>query len=144
MLFGDVGFGESYVEGDWETDSIERVIAWAILNVENSPGMSGSKTRRFALNLLQHYNRALHLLRPNSVATARRNIAEHYDLGNDFYRLWLDPTMTYSSALSPRPGSRSKPHRPRNTTRSAASSTSGPRITSSKSAAAGAASPATR
>ena len=104
VLFGDVGFGESYVEGDWETDSIERIIAWAILNVENSPGMSGSKTRRFALNLLQHYNRALHLLRPNSVATARRNISEHYDLGNDFYRLWLDPTMTYSSALFTAPG----------------------------------------
>jgi cyclopropane-fatty-acyl-phospholipid synthase len=99
VLFGDVGFGESYVEGEWDTDSIERVIAWAILNVENSPSMSGSKARRFALNLLQIYNRALHLLRPNSLTTSRRNIAEHYDLGNDFYRLWLDPTMTYSSAI---------------------------------------------
>ncbi len=104
VLFGDVGFGESYVDGDWETDSIERVIAWAILNVESSPAMSGSKTRKVALNLLKHYNRALHLLRPNSIATARRNIAEHYDLGNDFYRLWLDPTMTYSSALFTAPG----------------------------------------
>jgi cyclopropane-fatty-acyl-phospholipid synthase len=98
VLFGDVGFGESYVDGDWETDSIERVIAWAVLNVENSPTMSGSKARHFALNLLKWYNRALHLLRPNSVQTSRRNIAEHYDLGNDFYRLWLDETMTYSSA----------------------------------------------
>ena len=52
VLFGDVGFGEAYVDGDWETDSIERVIAWAILNVENSPAMSGSKVRSFALNLL--------------------------------------------------------------------------------------------
>lgn len=99
VLFGDVGFGESYVDGEWDTDSIERVIAWAILNVEKSPSMSGSKARRFALNLLQFYNRALHLLRPNSLAISRRNIAEHYDLGNDFYRLWLDATMTYSSAL---------------------------------------------
>jgi len=99
MLFGDVGFGESYVDGDWDTDSIERVIAWAILNVESSPAMSGSKSRAFALNLLRFYNRALHLLRPNNIATARQNIAEHYDLGNDFYRLWLDPTMTYSGAL---------------------------------------------
>lgn len=98
VLFGDVGFGESYVDGDWDTDSIERVIAWAILNVENSPSMSGTKSRAFALNLLKFYNRALHLLRPNNVDTARRNISEHYDLGNDFYRLWLDPTMTYSSA----------------------------------------------
>lgn len=98
VLFGDVGFGESYIDGDWDTDSIERVIAWAILNVENSPAMSGSKVRTFALNLLKFYNRALHLLRPNDLTIARRNIAEHYDLGNDFYRLWLDETMTYSSA----------------------------------------------
>jgi len=98
VLFGDIGFGESYVAGDWDTDSIARVIAWAILNVENSPAMSGSKVRHMALNFLKSYNRVVHLLRPNTLATSRRNIAEHYDLGNDFYRLWLDRTMTYSSA----------------------------------------------
>jgi cyclopropane-fatty-acyl-phospholipid synthase len=98
VLFGDVGFGESYVDGDWETDSIERVISWAILNVENTPAMSGSTRKVAALNLLKFYNRLLHLLRPNSLQTARQNIAEHYDLGNDFYRLWLDSSMTYSSA----------------------------------------------
>jgi len=99
VLYGDVGFGESYVDGEWDTNSIERVIAWAILNIENSPAMSGSKSRAFALNVLKFYNRALHLLRPNSLRTARQNISEHYDLGNEFYRLWLDPTMTYSSAF---------------------------------------------
>lgn len=98
VLFGDVGFGESYVDGDWETDSISRVISWAVLNVDNAPGVSGSQARGFALNLLKSYNRLLHLVRPNSVATSRRNISEHYDLGNDFYRLWLGETMTYSSA----------------------------------------------
>ena len=104
VLFGDVGFGESYVDGDWETDSIERVISWAIENVENSPGMSGSKIRTLALNLLRFHNRLSHLLRPNSVETSRRNIADHYDLGNDFYRLLLDPTLTYSSARFTKPG----------------------------------------
>ena len=104
VLFGDVGFGESYIDGEWETDSIERVISWAIQNVENSPAMSGSKVRSLALNLLRISNRVQHLLRPNDERTARRNIAEHYDLGNDFYRLWLDPTMTYSSALFTAPG----------------------------------------
>lgn len=98
VLFGDIGFGESYVAGDWETDSIERVIAWAVLNVEHSPAMSGSASRSVALNLLKSYNRLLHLLRPNSIASSRKNIAEHYDLGNEFYALWLDETMTYSSA----------------------------------------------
>ena len=99
VLFGDVGFGEAYLDGDWETDDITRVIAWFILNVENSPAMSGSHGKKFLLNLLGRYNRILHLLRPNSLATSRRNISEHYDLGNDFYKLFLDPTMTYSSAL---------------------------------------------
>ena len=99
VLFGDIGFGESYVDGEWETDSIERVIAWAILNTENSSALSGTRTGVFALNLLKFYNRIAHLLRPNSLHTSRKNIAEHYDLGNDFYKLWLDPTMTYSSAL---------------------------------------------
>ena len=98
VLFGDIGFGEGYVDGDWETDDITRVIAWFILNVENSPSMSGSRGKKLVINLLGWQNRIAHLLRPNSLHTSRRNIAEHYDLGNDFYRLFLDPTMTYSSA----------------------------------------------
>ena len=99
VLFGDVGFGEAYVDGDWDTDDITKVISWFILNVENSPAMSGSRGKKFFINLLGRYNRILHLLRPNSLATSRRNISEHYDLGNDFYKLFLDQTMTYSSAL---------------------------------------------
>jgi cyclopropane-fatty-acyl-phospholipid synthase len=104
VLFGDVGFGESYVDGDWETDDITQVISWFILNVENTPGMAGSQARKWLVNLLGWQNRAGHLLRPNSLDTSRRNIAEHYDLGNDFYKLFLDPTMTYSSALFSAPG----------------------------------------
>lgn len=98
VLFGDIGFGESYVDEDWETDSIERVISWAIANVNQLPSMSGTKARTLFFNILKGYNQILHWLRPNSLATSRRNISEHYDLGNDFYRLWLDPTLTYSSA----------------------------------------------
>ena len=99
VLFGDVGFGEAFVDGDWETDDVTQVIAWFILNIENSPAMSGGRGKKLLLNLLGHYNRILHKLRPNSLATSRRNISEHYDLGNEFYKLFLDPTMTYSSAL---------------------------------------------
>jgi cyclopropane-fatty-acyl-phospholipid synthase len=110
VLFGDVGFGEAFVDGDWDTDDITKVISWFILNVENSPAMSGSRGKQFLVNLLGRYNRVLHLLRPNSLETSRRNISEHYDLGNDFYKLFLDPTMTYSSALfETEPQSRSKP-----------------------------------
>jgi cyclopropane-fatty-acyl-phospholipid synthase len=99
MLFGDVGFGESYVEGEWDTPDIERVIAWFLLNTDNSPAQPGSGAKSALINLLRGWNRLRHLVRPNSIHTSRRNISEHYDLGNDFYGLWLDPTMTYSSAL---------------------------------------------
>lgn len=104
VLFGDVGFGEAYVDGDWDTDDITKVISWFILNIENSPAMSGSRAKKFLVNLLGLQNRIGHLLRPNSLTTSRRNISEHYDLGNDFYKLFLDPTMTYSSALFTSPG----------------------------------------
>jgi cyclopropane-fatty-acyl-phospholipid synthase len=103
MLFGDIGFGESYVEGEWDTPDIERVIAWFLLNTDNSPAQPGSGARAALINLLRGWNRLHHLIRPNSLTTSRRNIAEHYDLGNDFYRLWLDPTMTYSSAIFTNP-----------------------------------------
>ncbi len=99
LRYGDIGFGESYVAGDWDTPSIERVIAWAIANIDHSPGMSGSKAKAMALNFLRSANRIQHLLRPNSKKVAERNIAEHYDLGNDFYKLWLDETLTYSSGI---------------------------------------------
>jgi len=103
MLFGDVGFGEGYVEGEWDTPDIERVIAWFLLNTDNSPAQPGSQARAALINLLRGWNRIQHLVRPNSVNISRRNIADHYDLGNDFYQLWLDPTMTYSSAIFANP-----------------------------------------
>jgi cyclopropane-fatty-acyl-phospholipid synthase len=104
VLHGDVGFGEAYVDGDWETDDITRVISWFILNVDNAPGMSGARAKQWLVNLLGWQNRIGHWLRPNSLGTSRRNIAEHYDLGNDFYQLFLDRTMTYSSAWFETPG----------------------------------------
>jgi len=99
VLYGDIGFGEAYVDGDWDTDNLPALLAWFLQNVENAPGLSGSRAQPAALNLLRLGNRVKHLLRPNSVKTSRQNIAEHYDLGNDFYRLWLDPSMTYSCGL---------------------------------------------
>lgn len=97
VLYGDIGFAEAYMDGLWDTPSIERVIAWAIENTEECPAYPPRPSLGL-LNLLQLVNRVGHLFRPNSLTMSRRNIAEHYDLGNAFYRLWLDPTMTYSSA----------------------------------------------
>lgn len=98
VLYGDIGFGEAYVDGDWDTDNITEVIRWFILNIENAPTVSGSSAKSFALNLLKFLNLFYHSRRDNTVTGSRKNISEHYDLNNDFFALWLDPTMTYSSA----------------------------------------------
>lgn len=98
FLYGDIGFGESYVDGDWDTEDIAGVIRWFLLNIENAPAVSGSRVRSFLLNGLKFMNRLYHRKRSNSVNGARKNIAAHYDLNNDFFCLFLDPTMTYSSA----------------------------------------------
>lgn len=98
VLYGDIGFGEAYMDGDWETDSIANVINWFLLNVENAPSTSGSQTQTFALNVLKIFNKAYHSKRANSLSGSKKNISEHYDLHNDFFALFLDPTMTYSCA----------------------------------------------
>ncbi len=99
ILFGDIGFGEAYVDGDWETDNITNFIKWVLLNVSHVPTLSGNKfTKQIGLNLLNFVNKIDHAFRKNSLAGSKKNIAEHYDLGNEFYELWLDKTLTYSSA----------------------------------------------
>ena len=98
VLFGDIGFGEAYVDGYWETDDITKVIKWFIVNIENAPTASGSNVQNFALNILKIFNKIYHFKRANSVDGSRKNISEHYDLNNDFFALFLDPSMTYSSA----------------------------------------------
>lgn len=103
VFYGDIGFGESYVDGDWETDNITQVINWFILNIDDSPTLSGSRRRFVPLNILKNINRWYHRSRENTLKIARRNISEHYDLSNDFFRLFLDAGMTYSSGLFSRP-----------------------------------------
>ncbi len=98
ILYGDIGFGEAYVDGLWDTDDISGVIGWMLLNVDKAPTVSGNKTQALMLNLLKWWNKQYNFLRSNTEAGSRRNIAEHYDLSNDFFSLFLDPTMTYSGA----------------------------------------------
>lgn len=97
VLYGDIGFGEAYVDGDWDTADITKVISWFLLNVDHAPSVSGSKQKTLLLNLLKFINWAKHFNRANSVSGSRKNISEHYDLNNDFFSLFLDPSMTYSS-----------------------------------------------
>lgn len=99
-LFGPIGFAESYMDGDWETPDLARVIAFFILNAEGAKGLeteSGAKSG--LIKLMNAYNRVLHRRRPNTRSLSRKNIGDHYDLSNDFFELWLDPTMTYSSGI---------------------------------------------
>ena len=99
---GDIGFAEAYVDGDWDTPDLTAVIAHFVRNVDDAPTLSGSRRAATArLNLMRMANRVRHLLRPNTRSIARRNISEHYDLSNDFFSLWLDPSMMYSSARWP-------------------------------------------
>lgn len=99
VLSGPIGFSEAYMAGEWTTDDLTKVIAWFILNADDTQAMQTRQSRGTGFfNLLNAANRLLHLRRRNSRAMSRENIREHYDLSNDFFRLWLDATMTYSSA----------------------------------------------
>jgi cyclopropane-fatty-acyl-phospholipid synthase len=94
LLQGDIGFGESYVEGEWEADDLAAFLTQAVRNEERL-GVATGLTR-----ILNLGNDALHRLRRNTRRGSRRNIAAHYDLSNEFFRLFLDQeTMTYSAAL---------------------------------------------
>lgn len=103
VLFGPIGFAEAYMDGLWETDDLVAVIAWFIRNADESTVMEGSGRTDPRIGLLGLAHKVAHKLRPNSRRTSRRNIADHYDLSNDFFRLWLDPTMTYSCAYWDQP-----------------------------------------
>jgi cyclopropane-fatty-acyl-phospholipid synthase len=86
---GRMGLGESYVDGDWDADDLERVLeAGARGEAAARPGLFGRLAERFAPR------------RPeNDRGGSRRHIEAHYDLGNEFFALWLDPSMTYSAAM---------------------------------------------
>ncbi len=91
---GDIGLGEDFIAGAWETPDLETLISFFLLNMDELEGFAhGSFLNRFAFTL---HNT---LVRRNSLSGSKRNIEAHYDVGNDFYALWLDETMTYSSAL---------------------------------------------
>lgn len=94
IVGGEVGAGEAYVEGLWSSPDVAALLSLAALNRE------ALALGRGPLNGLARVPGIVrHRLRRNTVTGSRRNIEAHYDLGNDFYRLFLDETMTYSSAV---------------------------------------------
>ena len=92
-LEGGLGFGRSYIDGDWDSPDLPTLIEFFTLNRRHLGAALRGRLLMRALNAVRHG------LRANSRIGARRNISYHYDLGNGFYEHWLDPSMTYSSAI---------------------------------------------
>ena len=90
---GLIGWAEAYMAGDWDTPCLKTVFEWGGIN---ESALESTFNTRW---LSRKTNRLLHLSNHNSRRGSRRNIAAHYDLGNDFYQLWLDNSMTYSGGL---------------------------------------------
>ncbi len=89
---GDIGFAESYMAGDWSTPNLAELLR---VFLRNRQELESVVYGSWLGSLLY---RVRHLLHRNTRTNSRKNIHAHYDLGNAFYRLWLDPTMNYSSA----------------------------------------------
>jgi cyclopropane-fatty-acyl-phospholipid synthase len=95
---GTVGGGEAYIHGSWRCDDLTALIRIMVLNRDVMNGME----RGWAL-VTAPTRRILHWLNRNSKAGSQRNIAAHYDLGNEFFALFLDPTLAYSCGIFERP-----------------------------------------
>jgi cyclopropane-fatty-acyl-phospholipid synthase len=93
MSRGTVGFAAAYINGDIDIPDLTALFCFFLQNRDMFDGANPGLFRRAAKDL------GYHMARRNTREGARKNIAEHYDLGNDFYGEWLDPSMTYSSAV---------------------------------------------
>jgi cyclopropane-fatty-acyl-phospholipid synthase len=91
---GSIGAGEAYMLGYWTTDKLTEVIRLMCINQSVMDTLEGGY-----LWLTRPLMKILHWLNSNTTEGSRKNIAEHYDLGNDMFALFLDPTMMYSSAM---------------------------------------------
>jgi cyclopropane-fatty-acyl-phospholipid synthase len=90
---GDIGFAEAYMDGLWDSPDIVEFLQVFYINKDMLLDIVKSMPLFNIMSNLRHW------LRGNSKRQAKKNIHAHYDLGNDFYSLWLDPSMTYSSAI---------------------------------------------
>jgi cyclopropane-fatty-acyl-phospholipid synthase len=90
---GDIGLADGYRSGKWDTADLQSLMNFGLENRHSLRGLTLGAT------LYRRLSAFSYMLRMNTLRGSRKNIHAHYDLGNDFYSLWLDPTMTYSSAL---------------------------------------------
>ena len=89
---GSIGLAEAYMRGDFETDDLTNLIELTAKNINLVYKFSGLLD--FSL-----FNKIKNFLLKNNKSRSKKNISKHYDLGNEFFSLWLDPTLTYSSAI---------------------------------------------
>jgi cyclopropane-fatty-acyl-phospholipid synthase len=99
-LGGSLGASEAYIDGLWETDDLTALCRIVVQN-----GEARDKMERGWGWLAKPAHQLFHVLHRNTTANSRRNIAAHYDLGNEFFRLFLDENLMYSSAIFPSPNS---------------------------------------
>lgn len=90
---GEIGFAESYVRGLWASDNLAELLTFGLINASALEKFFHGKPWYALLSRLRS------IFHANSLSGSRRNVMAHYDLGNDFYELWLDKGMTYSCAL---------------------------------------------
>ena len=90
---GSIGIAESYIEGEWDSPDVTKLLELVSLNVEVYEDMANQGWLQNVVESIRHW------FNENTPTGSKRNIAAHYDLGNEFYKLWLDPSMTYSSAI---------------------------------------------
>src|ERR1700761_7592611 len=90
---GDIGIAEAYLNGEWDTPDLTQFLYLFCVNHDLIQAMMGEKPVLRFVQMVRHW------LNRNTRRQARRNIFAHYDIGNAFYSAWLDPSMTYSSAL---------------------------------------------
>ena len=91
---GDIGFGEAYIEGMWSSSDLEKLLR---LLIRNRDALSDFERPNFFNRMIFQF--ANRVLNANTMKGASKNIKAHYDVGNEFYQLWLDDSMTYSSAI---------------------------------------------
>jgi cyclopropane-fatty-acyl-phospholipid synthase len=94
LLGGSIGAGEAYMAGYWHSEDFTNVVRLIIINRDLFLGLDKGWAR-----VMMPFHNLLHFLRKNTEEGSRKNIAAHYDLGNDFYRLFLDETLTYSCGI---------------------------------------------
>lgn len=93
LVGGQLAFCEAYLDGDWSSPDLTQFFE---LIQRNAQSMQNKLMGKKLMRMISYIN---HIMKPNSKRGSRKNIYSHYDIGNDFYAQWLDPSMTYSAAL---------------------------------------------